>query len=66
MHNFTDEIRKTDWESCFEPNVHNPELAYANFPELYSSCYDKCFPLKAIKVRKKDVARKEWMTPGLL
>jgi hypothetical protein len=66
MHNFTDELKKTDWKSCFEPNVHNPELAYANFLELYSSCYNKCFPLKAIKIRKKDVARKEWMTPGLI
>ena len=51
---FTEELQKTEWESCFEPNVHNPELAYSNFLELYSSCYNKCFPLKAIKVRKKD------------
>ena len=45
---------------------NDPNAAYDLFYAIYEEHFNKCFPLKTIKLNTKYVPQNEWMTRGLL
>lgn len=51
------------WEEVF--NYQVAELAYLAFMEIFSSSFDKCFPLVHFTRKHHSKMSKPWITPGL-
>ena len=64
INNFIEILSNTDFSTIYEQTSAN--LAYNNFIVLYKEAFEKAFPRKRIKVRKKFVKRDDWFTEGLL
>ena len=61
MNAFKNEIKNTSWQNILSSN--NSTLSYNNFFDLFSTDYEKNFPLLKTKVKMKiDKNKSPWMT----
>ena len=63
INNFVNEISNVDWNEVTQEL--NPNSAYNVFIDKICKAYNKCCPLKKIKVKNK-VENKPWLTQGLI
>lgn len=59
---FKEELGRQNWDDVY--SYENPNEAYDIFLEKILNIYDKCCPLKAIKVNHK--IQKPWFTKGII
>jgi hypothetical protein len=57
MNSFTNELIYTEWDNVM--NCNDSQEAFSKFNQLFISKYDKCFPLKQVKICYKN--RKPWL-----
>jgi hypothetical protein len=58
---FTMKLRQVNWNSVLDNN--NGNEAFCAFHDKYSKLYDKCFPVKNVKINYHN--RKPWLSEGL-
>ena len=63
LRKFNENVSNTNWSSLLD---EDPNMAYNNFIDKYSSIYNACFPLKAIKGKLQKNRSSPWISPGLL
>ncbi len=56
-------MEEASWAEVF--NYQDAELAYLAFMKMFSSLFDKCFPLVQITRKHNSKMSKPWITPGL-
>ena len=59
---FKNDLVNADWSTLYEDNDTNSK--YNAFSKIYSSLYDKHFPIKKIKLKEKDI-RSPWISKGM-
>ena len=60
--NFKLLLQRTDWSFFKESSC--PNLNYNRFIEYFSQLYDQCFPIKKIKIKRKDLLS-PWISFGI-
>ena len=58
------ELKNCKWNDIYQYN--DPNAAYNNFLDKYSTIYNSSFPLKEISRKKAKLISKPWITKGLL
>jgi hypothetical protein len=61
---FKNELTSVNWD--FVINNDNPETSYSKFIDKTTELLDIHCPLKSIKVSKRKLARKPWITRGII
>lgn len=56
-------MEEASWAEVF--NYQDDELAYLAFMEIFSSSFDKCFPLVQFTRKHNSKMSKPWIIPGL-
>ena len=63
MNAFKNEIKNTSWQNILSSNNSTLSYSYNNFFDLFSTAYEKNFPLLKTKVKMKiDKNKSPWMT----
>ena len=63
MTNYVNEIAKVNWEAIEQEN--DPNVAYNLFIDSVTKLYDKCCPIKKVKILNNK-GHKPWLTKGLI
>ena len=63
LENFNDALTKVDWSKVFHSS--DPNKAYDEFLNIFTSLYDIYFPIKKIKIKSKNLAS-PWITTGII
>jgi hypothetical protein len=58
---FHNTLASTDWGFCLSET--DSQCAFSNFYETFTQCFDRCFPLKQIKIGYSN--RLPWLSEGL-
>ena len=64
LQKFNENLSNVKWSSF--RNMEDPNEAYNDFIEEYSSVYNACFPLKVFKGKQVNTFFSPWLSPGLL
>ena len=60
---FKNSLDIKSWDNLYEDN--NAELAYQKFMDVFSSCFEECFPVISFTKKHSDF-NKPWFSPDLL